>query len=876
MKKLYCLILAAAVIAGCKKDENPSVNQTPDPAQAEASLESCLIEGEMIVEFTEEMTQMVEADLAKGAFLQTKSAGINEIFSELGVTSVERVFPYDEEWEPRHRAFGLHRWYVLKYTEDIPHTKAAVGLEGIEGINFVEMPHKIKSTATFNDPKFKDQWHYYNDGSLGSTYRSGCDVNCVPVWQNYTGGSSDVIVGVVDGGIDLTHEDLAAVCIAGGKNGSKNFVDGSYTIVAHNHGTHVAGTIGAINNNGKGVCGIAGGTDGKGGVRLLSCQIFQTDPSTGKDKSGSGASAIVWACDKGAVICQNSWGYTYDTAEQAAAGSAGAAKAAIDYFRANAGFDANGNQVGPMAGGVVIFAAGNDAWADGWPAEYAPVIAVGAVNGAYKRSYYSNYGDWVDICAPGGDSKSGHLIHSTLPSNKYGTMQGTSMACPHVSGVAALIVSHFGGPGFTNAMLESKLINGAKTGVVSANSQIGNLVDAMGAFSSGGNTPPDKVSTFTVSAISNNLAFSAVLPADTDDKQAYGLVFLASKNKADLTSLNMSNLPSSVKSLVVPANGAKAGTVIEDYLKDLEFETDYYAAVVAYDYGKNYSAVSDIKSVKTQKNNPPTVTTEYTGDYRVKSHQTLVVNYTIADPDLHKITIDFKGGSTAATSVSLGNDVYQLTIVGNVADPGKYTASYTVTDSYGAQTVYNIEYTILENQAPVIVKTIDNIIFEVPGEKTSLDMTKYIIDPDEEPLKYTVSISDRLVLHINPKEEVLFVTALDYGLVDVTVTGTDSRGLTCSQTFKVLVRDPEAPADIYPNPVSKNADGISMLYVSGGSVQDTYVKVTSASGTVVYEGTTEAGAFSPVAINMDKCAAGKYKVVTVIDGHTTTKSIVKL
>jgi hypothetical protein len=112
-------------------------------------------------------------------------------------------------------------------------------------------------------------------------------------------------------------------------------------------------------------------------------------------------------------------------------------KAAIDYFVKYAGFDENGNQTGPMAGGLVVFAAGNDAVNVGYPSDYENCMAVSAIAGDYTEAYYTNYGDWVDIAAPGGDEFKNHLVISTVPDNKYAGFQGTSMACPHVSGVAA-------------------------------------------------------------------------------------------------------------------------------------------------------------------------------------------------------------------------------------------------------------------------------------------------------------------------------------------------------------------------------------------------------------------------------------------------------
>lgn len=853
------MLSAALIVAavGCNKF-SPGAETAPEMESADA-----VIAGRMIVQLSEETAQRME----KG----------EDVFSGVDIISAERLYPYDKEWEERHRAWGLHQWYVLDYDESIPSTKAAGDLGLIDGVVYVEQPREIYSTANIpNDPLFNQQWHYYNDGSLAATYSAGCDINVLPVWNNYTGGSSDVIVAIIDGGIDLSHEDLSAVCIPGGSNGSKNFVDNSYSIVAHDHGTHVAGTVGAINGNGKGVCGVAGGLDGKGGVKLLSCQIFQYDPTTKKDKGGNTASAMIWAADHGAVISQNSWGYKYDSAADAAAGGVGSMKTAIDYFIANAGMDQNGKQVGPMAGGVVIFAAGNDGWPNGWPAKYEPVIAVGATNASFKRSSYSNYGSWVDICAPGGNADDGHLIYSTLPGNEYGKMQGTSMACPHVSGVAALIVSHFGGPGFTNEMLKERLLGGTRKGVISANAQIGDLVDAMGAFAYGGTVAPEKVSSYEADVISNNITFSAILPSDEDDGKAWGLMFLASESSSELASADPKKLPSTVKSETVVAGSVLAGEALTGTIGGLKFDTDYYVAVLAYDYSGNYSPISNIVKLRTQGNNPPLILCSESLPLRIKAHETVSFNVEVSDPDLHRVSVDYAPGSEASWIMKTGDNIWQLSFDGKLAESGVYEAVLTARDSYGAESALVIGYEILENHAPEIRTEMNDLAFDDVGARMAINMDDYIYDPDGEQLKYGISISDRSVLHINPKDNILNLTTLDYGKADVAITASDARGLKCTFTFHVLVRDPEAPASIYPNPLVKNEEGRYILHISGGAAAETSVKVTSASGVTVFEGKGESAAFNPFDVDMTACAAGLYRISVDIEGRRTVRDIVKL
>lgn len=437
-------------------------------------------------------TGVIDVKVVDGALFETKAASAAELES-LGIISMERIFPDAGEWEPRHKAAGLDRWYRVVYDPSVARTKAESSFASFPGVEAVDTPRKIKPMTFnyFNDPYLYYQWHYYNDGTLTRHHKKGSDINVVPVWEKYTAGSKDVVVAVVDAGVDMNHEDLKGVVLPGGVNGSKNFCAGQvgYTIVPGEHGTHVAGTIAAINNNGKGAGGVAGGKDGKGGVRIMSCQIFGVG-------SGDSASALVWAADNGACIANNSWGYEFDYEADAKSYAntflkgRSAVKDAIDYFVEYAGTDVNGKQVGPMKGGVCIFSAGNGdkngiGIAYGIPAIYDPVVAVAACGPDYTVAAYSNYGPWVDIIAPGGadSSTAQDLVLSLLPGNDYGFMAGTSMSAPHVSGVAALLLSYFGGPGFTKDDLISKLVWGANFDAIkSGDKYVGGMLDALGSF----------------------------------------------------------------------------------------------------------------------------------------------------------------------------------------------------------------------------------------------------------------------------------------------------------------------------------------------------------------------------------------------------------
>ena len=221
-----------------------------------------------------------------------------------------------------------------------------------------------------------------------------------------------------------------------------------------NHGMHVAGTVAASSNNGIGVAGVAGGNGNSPGASILTVTFFGT-ASNGGMGSVSPHNGIRYAVDQGARIIQNSWGYTAEFPN-----FSGVVRDAIDYAV---------NQ-----GAIVTFAAGNDN-SDGywWPARYDKVMAVAAIQTGNSgtgraRASFSNYGDWVDISAPG-------VSVYSLSQTGYTYLSGTSMACPHVSGLLALGFSVW--PDLTKAQAENCLY----TTAVNIDSANPNYIDELGA-----------------------------------------------------------------------------------------------------------------------------------------------------------------------------------------------------------------------------------------------------------------------------------------------------------------------------------------------------------------------------------------------------------
>ncbi len=873
-RTVYLLGILVPLALSCAKEQPASDGQDISPQEEQSHSDLRTIK----VKFDAATAQAVASGIADGG-LTTKSAEVNSAVAMTGVVSMERLFPYAGEYEERTHREGLDRWYIVVYDGATSETKAKANFAAIQGVEEVQGARKIKRTAYYNDTYYSYQWDMY-DGKT-PTY----SINVEPVWRNYTTGSQNVIVGVVDGGIDLSHEDLADNCIAGGSNGSRNFINNSYNITAEEHGTHVAGTIAAVGNNGKGVAGVAGGNyaTGSKGVRLMSCQIFDSG-----DGSGDTERAIKWAADHGAVIVNNSWGYSFDANDDGYltgdeltnalnATIDRSDKAAVDYFIKYAGCDNSGNQLSssPMKGGVVIFAAGNDGIANGAPANYEPVIAVGATTRNGTRASYSCYGDWVDICAPGGNAyyTTSTDIWSTVPNNKYDYMAGTSMACPHVTGVAALIVSHFGGQGFTADDLKERLLGGANPDVISTSSSrpIGPLVDAMGSFSYSSHSAPAAVEDFDLSSTGNVIDVSFAVTASDDGAAAYSYIVAVSKDESLLQSYDPSaSSVSGITAVTVLTDGKSAGDTLSVRVRNLDFSTSYYVAVIGSTWAKAYSGMSPVKSVSTKENGAPVVTPVETPPYTIKAAEVRPLAFQISDPEDHSVTVSVDGGSSAATYEYSGSTL-TITLRGRRASEGTYTATITATDSYGAQTAYSFGYTILPNHPPVVSAPFEDVLTYSRNDKIELDMTAHFYDEDEEQLSYHTSnfSASASGCGISFDGDKMIMSVSNYGLYTMDVVAADGAGKECSTPLRVLVKNPSNPVEAYPNPV------VDKLTIRTEGKAETNIRIVSSSGNVLYDETGEISGFEPVSFDMSSCAPGIYSVTVSYDGKKVKKNVIK-
>ena len=625
-RRLLLLVCAVLCLGSNVRISAQSTSSTTQSA------ESNFVEGVVRVKLQREIAdRMVAAKLplsVKGTskkYVQTGVTPLDRVNQKVKAVSMTRVFPYAGKNETKHKAFGLDLWYDVHYeasgmklaqarnlfrsAEGVSYAQRIPLYKPIGGERFLEISPaavakaaKAASTMPFNDPLLNDQWHYNNDGHIAGT-KVGADANVFKAWETGVTGSKDVVVAIIDGGFQVDHPDLKDnvwinTAELNGKPGvdddgdgyvddiyGYNFVINSSDINAHSHGTHVAGTVGATNNNGIGVCGVAGGSDGKGGVKMMVCQVFDSRASS--SAVADFGAAIVYAADRGASIAQCSWGASVAGDEDKSVTEA------VDYFTKNGGGD-------KMNGGLCIFAAGNNGEeGDYYPGCLDKVVAVGSMAPDGSVAYYSNRGKWVDVTAPGGleDNGQQYGVLSTLPNSTYGYNEGTSMACPHVSGIAALILSKYGNKQFSNETLRT-LLTTSVNDLYTQNPEYEGLmgsgyIDAYKALQGKEGSVPEAVADFTVTASHDNALIEWVIPETEEKSIDHHVIYYSTEAFSATDDLNK------LSSATVDTKFKYSGDKMSYEVEGLKASTKYYFAIVAYNRWGKASAVSPIKEATT-------------------------------------------------------------------------------------------------------------------------------------------------------------------------------------------------------------------------------------------------------------------------------------
>lgn len=416
MKKLYPFLIFLFILIAFKQDDPKSLVKAGKFVLPKGVTAKDYLPNTLIVKFKKPTSKQVNS-IASSAKTELSASGVS-------IISLNKLFPTETKTVGTQSLAqsplpDLSNLYVAKYEGNQNITTVINALLKDEQILYAEPSYIYKTSYVPNDVGYSNQ-----------TYLTKLQV--AQAWDVLKDASS-VIIGIVDSGSDLQHEDLAAniyVNAADPVNGIDDDNDGyidnyfgwdfvgnsASTMVPDNdpdvtsdttgHGVHVSGIAGAVSNNGKGVASIAFN------AKLMIVKVGADDNGRAIYKGYEG---IKYAADHGAKIINCSWG---------GPGGGQFGQEMIDYAVAK--------------GSLVIAAAGNDSSEDpGYPAAYKGVLSVASVNNSDVKSGFSNYGYTVDISAPGSS------IYSSFNGNTYGFLSGTSMASPVVASAAALVKAKY-------------------------------------------------------------------------------------------------------------------------------------------------------------------------------------------------------------------------------------------------------------------------------------------------------------------------------------------------------------------------------------------------------------------------------------------------
>ena len=601
----------------------------------------------------------------------------------------------------------------------------------------------------------------------------------------------------------------------------------------------------------------------------MSCQIFR-----GKDDQGDAAAAIKYAADNGAVICQNSWGYSSTSGVTA---MPKLLKEAVDYFIKMAGCDANGQQRAnsPMKGGVVIFAAGNENKDfAAYPACYPPAVSVSAMAWNFAKASYSNYADWVTIMAPGGDQDRFGIeggILSTVPKSKapsgYAYFQGTSMACPHVSGIAALIASYFGRQGFTNDELKSRLITAYRPFNIDElnpgyKGKLGKgYIDAEAAFETDTKIAPEKVGTLTLTPDFVDITAEWSIAKDEDKTAAFYRLYISPN---DLTAENIKDMTFKE----INGMGHSLGEKLRFTFDNLQDNKAYSIAVVAVDRWGNLSEPA-IQKCTTKLNHAPEVTNFPEEVIELNNNERKTFSFKVADPDGHNWDIRAIG-ETKGVSYSINQATVTVSLI-PVLQAGSYTCTFVLTDDLGAKSEKSFTFKVIPYMPPKLEQPFANYIIGLDEGPVNISLKGHYTSSGSQ-LSYKANVANGGIASVQVSNDQLQIKPLARGVTRVSVLASDGRQTSSDGSFQIrVVERKSAPVyAVYPIPAKKDINALLNPEVT----QAEFV-ISSTVGEQLMSATVTPDKNSVATLPLSKLRPGTYKLTVHTSKGNHTQMFIK-
>ena len=246
-------------------------------------------------------------------------------------------------------------------------------------------------------------------------------------------------------------------------------------------------------------------------------------------------------------------------------------------------------------------------------------------------------------------------------------------------------------------------------------------MDAYGAFVLGNDKAPSEVTDLKVAGRGNNIDLSWTVTADEDGKAAYGFLVIYGKDKAKVEAATPNNLVGVEYRACVP--GLSVGQNAEFSVSRIDFTSKYYVKMLAYSYGRSYSAATEVFSATTTENHAPEIIVEHDGPIYLMPSQTLNIKVVVTEPDSHEFTVEHVKGSDAEKLSKSTDGSWNLTLKGKDAATGTYEMAIKATDEYGMSTTLPVSYEIRENSAPEKIKDVEDILLTAKGREFIIDMT---------------------------------------------------------------------------------------------------------------------------------------------------------